>query len=177
MSKVAIFGNSQSKAGNWDYDTAELVGKLLAQSGIDIITGGFGGVMESAMKGADKYPVEKIGVTVPNLPNRTVNSYVNPEIIADTYLQRTEKLIELADGYIIMPGGSGTLLELAAVWALKERGLLGNKPIVCLGELWLEVIQTMGFYSERMLETTDLIVFADTAQEAVEAIVNKLGAK
>lgn len=172
MPSVAIFGNSQTMPGKWDYDTAELLGFLLAKSGFDIITGGFGGVMEAALKGASSHPVDRIGVPIEGLQNREKNKYVKTEISADSYLERLEKLIELASAFIVMPGGTGTLLELSAVWALKERGLLGNKPIICIGELWQEVAQTMGFYSERILETTQLLYFADTADDAIIYVSN-----
>jgi hypothetical protein len=171
MPTIAIFGSSECRAGSFEYDTAELIGSGLAGQGFDIVTGGHGGVMEAALKGASRFCVDRIGVTTHYFQVKPPNAYVEKHIIKDTYLDRLFELVDIADGYVVLPGGTGTLLELAMVWALKERSIISGKPIVCCGEQWFEVMQTMSFYSEKILNNSSLVVNAENANQAVEAIV------
>lgn len=173
MPTITIFGNSEAEPGSFDYDTAELIGKSFAEKGFDIATGGYTGVMEAALKSAALFNVKKIGVTAES-QNKTKNQYVDTEIKVKSYTDRLLKLIEIADAFVVLPGGTGTLLELSAVWALTKKGEISAKPIVCVGEMWSETLQTLGFYSEEMLGAADLIYIAETAQQAVEYAENNI---
>ncbi len=174
MPVVTVFGNSESKPGSFEYDTAEFIGKELGKAGLDIATGAYGGVMEAVMKGAAEYGVKRIGVATDYFPEREANRYVNEHIRTDSYLNRLIKLITAGDGFIVFPGSTGTLLELSAVWALREREVLKDKPIVIIGEQWQEVIQTMGFYSEKVLDSISFIRHFDSAENAAAYLVKAL---
>ncbi|MCX6156315.1 MAG: LOG family protein [Candidatus Kapabacteria bacterium] len=174
MSVVAVFGSSNLKKNLIDYEKAVHLGKLIAQSGYDIVTGGYDGTMEAVLKGADSYPVNKLGVTTEFFSTREKNDFVHEEIKVQTYLQRLTKMIEMADAFIFLPGGTGTLLELAAVWALKERGMFEQKPLICIGEQWSEVIQTMGFYSETVIDKFNLIKHVESIEDAIVHLNNKM---
>ncbi|MBM2814628.1 MAG: putative Rossmann fold nucleotide-binding protein [Ignavibacteria bacterium] len=171
MPVVSIFGSSHFKPDSLEYEDAQLVGKLLADAGFDIATGGYGGIMEAALKGANGTNVKRFGVTSKIFTSRTKNPFVSDEIIKDTYLDRTYELINLADAYIVLPGGTGTLLELAAIWALKEKKIMKDKPLVCIGDQWNEVIQTMEFYSDAAIDQFELIEHVDSGEEAVRIII------
>ena len=172
MAVIAVFGNSSCQEGSFEYETAELLGRKLAHEGFDLITGGYAGVMEAALKGADSYSTRKIGVVLKDETKNKVNSFVNEIIKVDSYLDRLKKLLDEADIYIILPGGSGTLLEFAAAWALIERDYCKNKLIICLGEQWAEVMQTVGFYSEKALDSFKHISTAANVSEVLETIKN-----
>jgi uncharacterized protein (TIGR00725 family) len=174
MSAIAVFGSSKSKPGQYEYDTARLIGSILAQNGIDIITGGYEGVMEAALLGASEYSVNRIGITFKNSLGLLKNQFVKLEIQAENYIDRLMKQLETADGYIILPGGTGSMLEFAAIWALKERMIINDKPAVTLGELWYELMQTICFYSGSKIDNIKSIYNAENAQDAVDFILAKL---
>ncbi len=168
MSVIVIFGNSDCKKNSFEYETAEILGKSLASHGFDIATGGYDGVMKAALKGASGFHVQRIGITFEST-NRAGNNYITQEMEVESYFERLLKLIEIGDAFVVLPGGTGTLLEFATVWALKERKLL-NRPMIFIGEQWIEVIQTIGFYSEKSLDSSNLLINADSA----ESVINEL---
>lgn len=174
MAIVAVFGGGFFQEGSLEYDSALYIGKELASKNFDIATGGYGGVMEAALKGASNSNVKRIGVTTNFFKNREPNSFVTDVIHTEGYLERLNKLVEIADAYVVLPGETGTLLELAAIWTLKEKDIINNKPLICLGDQWNEVIQTMAFYSERLLDHSELIAYAETAEDAAYYIINSL---
>ncbi|MGA2296709.1 MAG: LOG family protein [FCB group bacterium] len=173
MPLITVFGSSEALPGSFEYETAERLGSNLAKEGFDIASGGYSGVMEAVLKGASDYNVKRIGVTNKLVPVEKINSFVDIEYRMETYLERMSKLIEIADEYIVLPGGSGTLLEFAAIWVLKERGLFKNKLIICIGEQWEEILRTMGFYSEKARNAGEFIKTAENAEEAVNFILHK----
>ncbi len=168
MPTIVVFGSSLSVPYSTDYEAAEELGGKLAAKGFNIATGGYGGTMEAVLKGASEYGVKRLGVVL-SKSELKINDYVQEKIFAETYLERLNLLIELGDIFIILPGGTGTLLELSAVWALKERGFV-NKPIVCYGEIWYEMLQTMGFYSEKFLESSSLLKIAVDMDKIIEFV-------
>ena len=139
---ITIFGSSKPIDNDEQYVTAYKLGKQLAQSGFNICTGGFNGIMEAASRGAIEGGGEAIGVTV-NLWNGRANKYVTNEIVCDTLFERIDKLIELGNGFVVLQGGSGTLLELAAVWEYFNKGLLAEKPIACHSGIWKVIVSEM----------------------------------
>lgn len=174
MAVITIFGSSGTLPGAYEYDSAELGGKLLSEKGFDLCDGGYAGVMEAAFKGAADSEVKRIAVIAEEYPDKKPNEYATEVIVEKTYVDRMQKMIALGDAYIVFPGGSGTLLELAAVWTFKNRGFIGDKPIVCIGEQWHEVLQTMGFYSEKALDNLRRIDNAETVEKAVDIVASKL---
>lgn len=171
MPVITVFGGGVYKETAPEYLNAMELGKLLAERNFDIATGGYDGIMEAVLRGAANYNVRRIGVTTDFYKNKKPNQYINQEIKLNDYISRLIKLIEIGDAYIVMPGETGTLLEFAAVWAFKEKGIFTtNKPIVCFGEQWNEVIQTMSFYSEALLERSNLLYSAENVQDVINYI-------
>ncbi len=167
MKKVVVFGSAAAAAGSELYLQAERLGSLLQQQGFALVTGGYGGVMEAVLSATGDSPA--IGVTVANAA-RTANPYVKDVIEETTYLNRLAKLAELGDAYVVLSGGTGTLLEFAMVWALRERGHLAAKPIICVGEQWREAVETMSFYSSQMLNAVECLQFVDSVESAAAAL-------
>ena len=138
---VAIFGTgrveSSDSACALAYDTA----KLLAQAGFTIANGGYGGTMLAAAKGAAQAGGKVIGVTCSAFKAGTANEYISREIVTKSLDERLETLIKLGQGYVVLPGGTGTLLELAKVWELKNKGFLAEqKPIILVGGFWKPLV-------------------------------------
>ena len=137
---ITIFGTGRAKAGDAAYEMAYRAGRLLAEAGFVIANGGYGGTMAAAAKGAGEGGGETIGVTCSAFTGRA-NEYVSREIVTGSLDERLDTLIKLGRAYIVLPGGTGTLLELAKVWELKNKGFLeGDKPIILVGRFWKVLI-------------------------------------
>lgn len=170
MPVITIFGGGNIKSGSVEYKNAERLGSELAKRGFDIATGAYGGVMEAVLKGASKYDTRKIGISTEFYSNININKYVTEEIKTNDYFERLIKLIEIGDMFIALPGGSGTLLEIAAVWALKNKLVLKDKMIITVGDIWSDVIQTMAFYEEKVVGRLDVINVVDNIKKALNLI-------
>lgn len=141
---VSMFGTGKAKPGDRNYKLAEQLGRLLAEAGFAIANGGYGGTMEASAKGAKEGGGEVIGVTCLAFGRGTANKYISREIVTKTLNERLDKLIGLGSAYIVLAGGTGTLLELAMVWELKNKGFLdGPKPVIILGEYWEPLVEVV----------------------------------
>jgi len=166
---ITIFGSSKPAENEEQYTTAFSIGKQLALRGFDICTGGFNGVMEAASKGAVEGGAEAIGVTV-NLWGGPTNKYITKEIKCDTLLERIQKLIELGNGFIVLQGGTGTLLELAVIWEYINKGLMQTKPIACHSSIWRNIVFEMNEQMKLEGRKTDLIKTFDASEEILDYI-------
>jgi uncharacterized protein (TIGR00725 family) len=165
---VTIFGSSTPRPGSDDYLTAYECGKLLAEAGFTVCNGGYAGTMEAAAKGARASGGNTIGVTVSDWP-RKANDWVQQEIKAGDLAERLAKLIELGDAYVVLRGGTGTLLEFAYVLELINKDFIRKKPIVLLGVSWNGVMDSLRQepISERQKDTSKLVRSARTPAELV----------
>lgn len=139
---VSIFGTSKAKAGDKNYIFAEQLGQLLAEAGFAVANGGYGGTMEAAAKGARQAGGEVIGITCLAFKRGSANKFVSREIITKYLNERLDKLIEIGSAYVVLAGGTGTLLELAMAWELKNKGFLdGSKQIIIAGQYWKPIVE------------------------------------
>lgn len=144
---ITIFGSSFPKPGEDEYEFAYQLGKKLGENRFDICNGGFYGTMEASAKGANESDSHTIGVTVGDF-NLKANKFIREEIRCKNLFERITKLIELGDGYIILKGGTGTLLELSAVWEMANKNLIKKKPIVAYKDYWNDLVNLI---DERMI--------------------------
>jgi uncharacterized protein (TIGR00730 family) len=170
---ITIFGSSKPNANEEQYLTAYSISKKLALSGFDICSGGFNGIMEAVSKGAVEGGAQAIGVTV-SLWGGNANRFVTKEIKCSNLFERINKLIELGDGFVVLQGGTGTLLELAAVWEYINKGLLNSKPIVCYSILWKNIISEMNQQMKLEGRNPGLVKTFDTVNGIVEFFVKNL---
>jgi len=165
---ITIFGTGRARPGDSAYALAMEIGKLLAQAGFTIANGGYGGTMLAAAKGAAQAGGEIIGVTCSAFKSSKANEYVTREIVTASLDERLDTLIKLGQAYIVLPGGTGTLLELAKVWELKNKGFLeSDKPIILIGGFWkplIELVATDDPDSSRHLK------LAEVPKQAIEMI-------
>lgn len=146
MTSVTVFGGSRVEPDSDEYQSAQLLGRSLAERGFSVVTGGYNGVMEAVSRGAKEAGGHVIGVTVDVIAQnfeRVANSFVDQEVRTVALLERIDKLVELGAAYVILPGGAGTLAELGIVWNLALLGALHGKPIVVVGRGWERVLRTM----------------------------------
>ena len=138
---VTIFGTAEAERGSEVYELAFRVGKMLAEAGFTIANGGYGGTMLAAAKGAAEAGGKVIGVTCSAF-ERTVNKYVSREIVTGSPDERLDTLTRLGQAYVVLPGGTETLLELAKVWELKNKGFIEkSKPIILVGKFWIPLLE------------------------------------
>ena len=138
---ITIFGTSRVSPEDRAFGLAYEIGMLLAQSGFVIANGGYGGTMLGAAKGAAQAGGKTIGVTCSAFGRGGANEYVSREIVTHSLDERLDTLIKLGRGYVVLPGGTGTLLELAKVWELKNKGFLAaHKPIILVGGFWKSLV-------------------------------------
>jgi hypothetical protein len=145
---VSVFGGSQCKPGDEAYQEAEYLGKLLALSGITVLTGGYIGVMEAVSRGAANVGGQVVGVTCDEIEAwRPVgpNAWITEERRFPTLRQRLFALIDGCDAAIAMPGGIGTLAEMAEMWSQIQCRAITPRPIILVGRGWLDTISI--FYS------------------------------
>jgi uncharacterized protein (TIGR00730 family) len=170
---ITIFGSSKPVNNEDQYLTAYHLGKQLASSGFDICTGGFNGIMEAASKGAIDGGGEAIGVTV-NLWSSRTNKYVTKEIVCDTLFERIDKLIELGEGFVVLQGGTGTLLELAAVWEYFNKDLLDSRPIACHSKIWKTIVSEMNEQMKLEGRNFEMVKTFDSTEEIVNFLKENL---
>jgi uncharacterized protein (TIGR00730 family) len=170
---ITIFGSSVPKPGDEQYSTAEKLGELLALKGFNVCSGGNLGIMEAVSKGAVTNGAKTIGVTL-DYRGFTPNKYLTEEIQCSSLFERITKLIEYGDGYVILQGGTGTLLELSAVWELMNKNMLKAKPVACHSIMWKEVVNTMNDQLRRENRLTDLVRCFNSVEEIVEYLSEAL---
>jgi uncharacterized protein (TIGR00730 family) len=165
---VAIFGTGRVKQGDSAYTLAYETGRILAQAGFTIVNGGYGGTMEAAAKGAAEVGGKIIGVTCSAFKSSTANKYVTDTIISSSLDERLDTLIRLGQAYVVLPGGTGTLLELAKIWELKNKGFLEmNKMIILIGGFWRPLVDLIATDEP---DSGKYIKLADGPKQAVKLI-------
>jgi uncharacterized protein (TIGR00730 family) len=153
-----------------DYIAAQAVGRALGEAGFCVMTGGYAGVMEAASRGAAEANAHVIGVTTVQLElirNQGCNQWVKDEIKYPTLRERLLHLITEADGYVVMPGGVGTLNELITVWELMRVGDIRARPLICYGAYWQHTLAELKKSPYVPPHYWNLIEFADRPEEAV----------
>lgn len=137
---VTVFGSSRPREGDPHYSVARELGSALARRGFVVCSGGYGGVMEAASRGAKEAGGETFAVTSEFFRSRT-NQWVDEELRVKTWQERLFELIHRGSGYVACPGGTGTLVELAVVWEMLNKGVMRKKPFVALGDFWQPIIE------------------------------------
>jgi uncharacterized protein (TIGR00730 family) len=172
---VTIFGSSFPQEGDEEYTLAYELGKQLAKAGFTICNGGFAGTMTATAKGATEIGGSTIGVTF-NYAALEANPYIQKEYRAKTLFERVSFLMTTGDAYVILKGGTGTLLELAAVWESVNKRMMHEKPIIIMGEYWESLIQLVGKESirEGRGDCSRFIRRADSVNECVRLIKEML---
>lgn len=136
---ISVFGASAAAPGSADYEAARDLGRRLARAGMVVQTGGYCGVMEAVSRGAREAGGHVIGVTCDQIEAfrpLAANEWVVEEIRQTTLRERVLYLVEKCAGIVVMPGGIGTLSELALAWSFLQVGEMSPKPLVTVGGQW-----------------------------------------
>jgi uncharacterized protein (TIGR00730 family) len=170
---VTVFGSSKPVDDDEQYVTGYQIGKKLAEKGFNVCTGGFGGIMEAVSKGANEMGAEAIGVTIDTW-GRMPNKYLTREVKCSSIFERVEKLIELGDGFAVLQGGTGTLLELAAVWELCNKNIMDRKPVACHSSMWKEIIAILNVQMEKENRSTETVKVFENVDQIVSYLSTSL---
>ena len=173
--RVSVFGGSQPKEGEPAYAEARELGKLLAERGHTVLTGGYIGTMEAVSRGAKEAGGHVIGVTCEDIETwRKVkaNNWVMEEIRKKTLVERLHALIHESDAALALPGGPGTLTEISLMWNLMIVESLHRRPLILIGDGWQSVFDQLfkGLDVYVPAHQREILKFAKDAHTAVEMI-------
>ncbi len=174
---VSIFGSARTKPDHKYYQLAEDIAFKLTKEGYGIITGGGPGIMEAANKGAKTAGGKSVGLNIELPFEQSSNPYIDPDklITFDYFFVRKLMFIKYAQGFVVLPGGFGTMDELFEALTLIQTKKIAKFPIVLVGkEYWsglFEWIQKT-LVVEKTVDEKDLklIFLADNAEQAVSHI-------
>ncbi len=175
---VSVFGSARTKSENLYYKDAEEVGYLLTQKGYGVITGGGPGIMEAANKGAKRGGGKSVGLNIELPFEQSHNEFIDNDKLLnfDYFFVRKVMFVKYAQGFIVLPGGVGTLDELFEAITLIQTGKIGRFPIILLGSSYweglIDWIKKFMLELENNISPEDLDLFniVDTPSEAVEII-------
>ncbi|HLF75689.1 MAG TPA: LOG family protein [Anaerolineales bacterium] len=173
--KISVFGGSQPREGDRAYAEAQELGRLLAERGHIVLTGGYIGAMEAVSRGACEAGGHVIGVTCEDIEAwRPIkpNVWVREEIRRKTLLERLHGLIHEADAAFALPGGPGTLTEISLMWNLMIVESLHRRPLILIGDGWQSVFDQFfrGLDAYVPAHQREILRFAKDVQTAVEML-------
>ncbi|MFZ5923444.1 MAG: LOG family protein [Chloroflexota bacterium] len=172
---ITVFGGSQPKPGSPAYDEAQQLGRMLAERGHTVLTGGYIGTMEAVSRGAVEAGGHTVGVTCEEIEAwRAVrpNDWVKEELRRKTLVERLSTLITTCDAAIALPGGPGTLAEIALMWNLMIVESLPRRPLVLVGDGWQSVFDQLYNAFDVYIPDSqrELVRFAKDVETAVERV-------
>jgi uncharacterized protein (TIGR00730 family) len=174
---VSIFGSARVAEGSAVYDAARKVGECFAEAGFAVVTGGGPGVMEAANRGAKDGGGLSVGFNI-RLPHEQAgNPYCDIALTFKHFYARKTMFVKAAEGFVVFPGGFGTLDELFESLTLTQTGKIEHFPIVLFDrDYWRELLDWARgrVLGDGMItrEDLDLITLTDDPNEAVAAVVN-----
>lgn len=172
---VSVYGSGSPQPGDDAYTQAQRLGNQLAEAGYAVMTGGYAGTMEAVSRGAHEAGGHVIGVTADlfDRMGHVANGYINETIAYETLAERLLHLVSRSDAAVALPGGVGTLCEVALTWSLLQTGEITPRPFILLGERWDDWMRA--YYGEgQYIQERHLHLFqvARTTRQAVTMIRN-----
>ena len=177
---VSIFGSARVREGDEMYTAAQETGRLLAEAGFEVITGGGPGIMEAGNRGAYEAGKISVGCNIELPFEQSANPYQTKSLSFKYFFVRKTMFIKYSNAYIIFPGGFGTLDELFEALTLIQTKKIRNFPLVLFGsQYWQGMLQwiTSTMLHERYISEEDLNLMhlTDSPEDAVNFIVKILG--
>lgn len=172
---VAVFGSSTLKEGDPAYAEIQRLGAELARRDLAVMTGGYGGAMAAASRGAHESGGHVIGVTVELFEARgPVNAWVHERVHTPDLYARLDHLVREADAFVAVTGSIGTLTELFLAWTMLSVGARPAAPLVLMGShwrAWLDAHQSSNFIPGHLFRFVEV---ADTPGEAAHQVARAL---
>lgn len=172
---VTIFGSSRAKEGEFYYEKARELGKILANKGFTVVTGGGPGIMEAANRGAFEAGGVSIGLNIRLPKEQKPNPYLTHTLNFNYFFARKVMLVKYATAFVLFPGGYGTLDELFETLTLIQTQKLKPFPLIMFGKDYWEglkkwLIETV--VENGYIDREDLLIFSitDDINHTVEII-------
>ena len=173
---VTLFGSARVREGNPVYEAARATGRLFAEAGWSVITGGGPGAMEAANRGAKDGGGFSVGFNIELPHEQHANPYLDIDVTFDHFYARKVCFVKPAEGFVIFPGGFGTMDELFEALTLIQTDKVLNFPVVLFGsDFWEELLHFIrgevladGLISPEDLE---LLRVVDTPADAVQFVL------
>lgn len=174
---VSIFGSARVKPNTDLYNKTESIAKTLSEAGFAVVTGGGPGIMEAANKGASLGPSPTVGLNIELPKEECSNKYQDISLKFRHFFSRKVMFVKYASAYVCMPGGFGTLDELAEILTLIQTGKSRKIPIILVDKPFWEGLfkwfnDSLVKYNMINKTDLDLVQFVDTPEEIVENINN-----
>ncbi|MGB4595767.1 MAG: LOG family protein [Anaerolineaceae bacterium] len=175
MTLVAVFGSSAPKPGSTAYAQAEALGNALGSRGFSVMTGGYCGIMEAVSKGTVETGGQTIGVTCEDIDRYRpggANPWVQIVIPTENLNKRLEILTRQPDAFIALPGGFGTLCEIALALNLMAVDSIEAKPLILIGDVWQNICQAFIESNAEFVPQahTELLHFVNDNNEALQLL-------
>jgi uncharacterized protein (TIGR00730 family) len=177
---VSIFGSARTKPGTKYYEMGVEIAQKISKTGLGVITGGGPGIMEAANKGASMEKGSSVGLNIKLPFEQTSNPYIDSDKLIDFnfFFVRKVMFMKYAQGFIVLPGGFGTLDELFEALTLVQTQKTAQFPIILVGkEFWgglIDWIKEVMLEREANISPEDMYLFklVDTPDEAVNEIID-----
>lgn len=171
--KISIFGFADAHEDRQVWKDAFATAKLLAENGYTIVNGGGPGVMKAATLGAKEAHGRVIGVTfypkdAPYFEGRDKSNPIDQEIKTTNYLERTLRLLDMGDAYVIFQGGTGTISEFGMAWGVARLYFGHHKPFILFGSFWHEIMEAIAKSMYIRGEELKVYRIVDTPEEVLE---------
>ena len=174
---VTVFGSARYKEDHAFYKLAREMGAAIARMGFTVLTGGGPGIMEAANRGAKDVSGRSVGCNIVLPVEQKPNPYLDRWVNIRYFFVRKTLLIKYSYGFVIMPGGFGTMDEMFEALTLIQCHKIRNFPIVVMGtEYWTDLkvfLQRMAACGTISPEDLNLILFTDSVEEAVAHLEEK----
>ena len=172
---VSVFGSARVRADHDAYSAARRAGRLFAEAGWNVVTGGGGGVMEAANRGAKEGGGQSVGFNIELPHEQDTNGFLDVSLTFEHFYVRKTMFVKAAEGFVIFPGGFGTLDELFESLTLIQTGKVLHFPVVLFGSAyWRDMLAWVNdeLLREGMISPNDvdLLALTDDPEEAVQIV-------
>lgn len=176
---ITVFGGSTPRPGEAAYEEAQRLGGLLAKAGHTVLSGGYTGTMEAISRGAAEAGGHVIGITSQEIEAwrpTPANQWVLEECNYKTLRARLYALIENCEAALALPGGVGTLTEIAVMWSQMQTNASPTRPLILIGPGWRETFATLIKQHPSYIpeEHRELLQFAPDVDAALEMLQRAL---
>ncbi|MEZ0241250.1 MAG: TIGR00730 family Rossman fold protein [Chloroflexota bacterium] len=178
---ITVFGSARVAPGSPAYDKAREIGRLLALEGYAVITGGGPGVMEAANRGCQEGGGMSVGCNIELPHEQDINDYVDLGVNFRYFFARKTMFVKYADGFVILPGGYGTLDEMFEALTLIQTGKIRHFPVILVGTAFFAGL--FDWIREKLVgegmvlpEDLDLVAMTDDPAEVVQ-IIRRAGSR
>jgi len=175
IKNISYFGFADADVNDPLYKEAYACSKFLTAQGYVAVNGGGPGTMRAVSEGAKASGGKAIGATfypkdITNFEGRDPHNPIDEEIVTNNYLERTLKLLELGDVYVVFKGGTGTISEFGMAWGLARLYYGHHKPLLLYGEFWNNIISA--FVANMRIRPEELKVYrvVNSPEEALSSI-------